>query len=1239
MKITKQLIAIFLTLALVVGMLPATVQAEGAYSAVGSGNPTVEGTNGFGMLLSQDVQEQQEADREQNSHGYNVIGLSIENGAATVEYDSMEEAVLVVALYSEDGMQLLASGNTVVGPEGTEATVTLDGEIPEYFMASAYLLDTFDYSPLCASYDTPLYTKEMQNLLGSTTDDYDQDKILNLDSSKETNFAVYADTTKVIDFVEGVNAVASADDETATYVIENADESFTSLQVGDVVAYTYGEEQILIVKVAVITIDGTTVTITGSELEMEEVFSHVKMEAKGNTSDFTVDDSNLEEGVVFEGLVDSGATYAYGDSTSHNDSFFFGFEDTVGSDNDTVESSVSLTGTLTIKLETTFSYYVSWTKQYIEFKTQSEASISASLTGKGGLKVPLGKMNFSPVPGVEFGFKPELKIEVSASMELTVAWTETVGLFYENQKGFRDLSTSPKTDVDVRVSGKIFIGLDLVPYTNVLGGTIAELKFSAPIGLELAAVYAGSAYEEEDPNASSIHNCRECLKMELAFIFELSAELSFLKHFKLTYTSELEKSKLGDMYYSPVLEKFGWGTCPNQSYRITVRVQDSDKHNVANASVSIGMPGENTQHYLGTTNRSGVAANYFSAGKYTISTIVNGETLEKTVQLKEPCMVTLNQAVAPDRSTIGPDEVTDHGYVTKGGNCGNQAYWALHSSGMLEIWGDGTMENYSSRNRAPWYANRTSIKTVQIDDGITRIGDFTFKDCTNLESITISNSVTNIGSAAFSDCTSLGNIYIPQSVTSIGESAFYGCTGLRNFIIPSSITVIDVNTFYGCSSLSSVYIPNSVTRIGEGAFRDCASLANIIIPDSVISIGVYAFVRCTKLTSIVLPDNITYIEDGLFEYCTSLTNATVGNGITRIPSGTFANCTKLTSVTVGSRVANISNWAFNGCSGLKTIYFTGNRPTVNSIAFSGITATAYYPAGNATWCNTPLESYGGNIKWVSYTMEGNNVTAASEEIATATSLEEDAYVPASEEEDGGISTFGFWGGEYETEVTETYIQKTATFSGLVPGEQYALLSMVSIETEDLVAPENLLYIDQNVAAEDGTLVFTYVQRVDTDMSYVVASGATHNDLKNATITFPDMYTGTEIQAVEPTVVFAGKTLEEGVDYVIIGTVDYTTAGTYTCYIRGIYNYFGTVTCTYTVRMPLGDMNSDQIVDHNDAVYLLLHTMFGEGAYPVEGVFADFDGNGTVDQEDAVYLLLHTLFGEEFYPLSSVNKEN
>ena len=67
---------------------------------------------------------------------------------------------------------------------------------------------------------------------------------------------------------------------------------------------------------------------------------------------------------------------------------------------------------------------------------------------------------------------------------------------------------------------------------------------------------------------------------------------------------------------------------------------------------------------------------------------------------------------------------------------------------------------------------------------------------------------------------------------------------------------------------------------------------------------------------------------------------------------------------------------------------------------------------------------------------------------------------------------------------------------------------------------------------------------------------------------------------------------------------------------------------------MGDVDGDSTVTQNDVVYLLLHTMFGETAYPLNGADADIDGNGVADQGDVVYLLLHTMFGEAFYPLKT-----
>jgi len=62
----------------------------------------------------------------------------------------------------------------------------------------------------------------------------------------------------------------------------------------------------------------------------------------------------------------------------------------------------------------------------------------------------------------------------------------------------------------------------------------------------------------------------------------------------------------------------------------------------------------------------------------------------------------------------------------------------------------------------------------------------------------------------------------------------------------------------------------------------------------------------------------------------------------------------------------------------------------------------------------------------------------------------------------------------------------------------------------------------------------------------------------------------------------------------------------------------------------GDMDGNEKVNSDDAVYLLYHTLFGKEEYPIKQS-GDIDGNSKTDSNDAVYLLYHVLFGEDDYP--------
>ena len=299
------------------------------------------------------------------------------------------------------------------------------------------------------------------------------------------------------------------------------------------------------------------------------------------------------------------------------------------------------------------------------------------------------------------------------------------------------------------------------------------------------------------------------------------------------------------------------------------------------------------------------------------------------------------------------------------GYCGDNLTYNLDTdSGVLTISGTGEMYDYSSSTYAPWYSNRSSVKTVEIKSGITSIGDYAFFNCDSLTSITI-----------------------PNSVTSIGDWAFYGCNSLTSVTIGNSVTSIGDRAFSYCNSLTSVTIGNSVTSIGDRAFSYCGSLTSITIPNSVISIGDYAFYNCDSLTRIDVDDsNQNYSsQDGvlfnkdktvLIQYPigNTRTSYTIPNSVTYIGVEAFENCDSLTSIIIPNSVTSIGDYAFYGCNSLSDVYYSDSEAEWKAISIGSYNecltnATIHY---NSTGPENPGGSTGG----------GGFVPATPEEPAT-----------------------------------------------------------------------------------------------------------------------------------------------------------------------------------------------------------------------------------------------------------------
>mgnify|MGYP002533154196 CR=1 FL=1 len=327
------------------------------------------------------------------------------------------------------------------------------------------------------------------------------------------------------------------------------------------------------------------------------------------------------------------------------------------------------------------------------------------------------------------------------------------------------------------------------------------------------------------------------------------------------------------------------------------------------------------------------------------------------------------------------------------GNFGDGLTWNFNSlTDTLSVSGTGSMGSFSSQEEIPWNQFLDKIEIVELENGVTDVGDLAFGLCSSLKKVSLPEGLKSIGALAFGYAdpgprNKLTEITIPSSVTSIGECAFANAA-LESIVIPNGVETIGDSAFYtetlkevsmpiveGISfydvfynpekveitsgnavpneyfyddhdrvnSLKSVILPESITSIGNGAFFNCSSLTEITIPSSVTSIGDSAF-SYSAVESILIPKSVETIGFGAFAFCPLKAYSVEADNANYASKGGVlynSDCSKLivypagaaTSFEIPSGVTEIGDAAFYGCVLLTDVTIPNSVTTIGNSAF------------------------------------------------------------------------------------------------------------------------------------------------------------------------------------------------------------------------------------------------------------------------------------------------------------------
>ena len=255
----------------------------------------------------------------------------------------------------------------------------------------------------------------------------------------------------------------------------------------------------------------------------------------------------------------------------------------------------------------------------------------------------------------------------------------------------------------------------------------------------------------------------------------------------------------------------------------------------------------------------------------------------------------------------------------------------------------------------PWSSNSCPIE-ITFADGIEEIDSYMFYHATpdtTVSTLTLPEGMTKIGAYALYNCAGLATITIPNSMQTLDECCLAGCSGITNLTVPvdldMAIDSVDASKAIGITSLSKITF--TYGRYGVGIsytsdirssliWNNCSAPYAVVYADGITSTGNYTYLKASSVTlpasmatigkyafpdstfeSVSIPAAVTTVDDYAFSGCAALKNVTLPEGITKVGNGAFKDCVALTTLNAPITLMYTAAM-FDGCSELDVFNFS-----------------------------------------------------------------------------------------------------------------------------------------------------------------------------------------------------------------------------------------------------------------------------------------------------------------------------